>query len=91
VTSLCALGTGMAGVCCFIDQPCVDPRNDPMNCGGCNVRCPSSQTCVLGVCSDEGSPCGAGHLYEFCGGGTGSICCPGSGCVAVTSAADCPG
>ncbi|MBL9039109.1 MAG: hypothetical protein JNG84_11375 [Archangium sp.] len=30
---------------------CADTTNDTTNCGGCNTRCASNQSCVAGVCA----------------------------------------
>ena len=29
---------------------CVNAQTDPNNCGGCDVRCQTGQTCTAGVC-----------------------------------------
>jgi hypothetical protein len=50
---LCATPGGQLGICCGSYAPvyrgCVDPLNDPRNCGGCGVVCKSG-ACRAGVC-----------------------------------------
>ena len=65
----CAFGSfvgtadgGGAGVCC--SGSCVDPTQDPANCGGCGITCPSGTACAASegrpVCLATGTPnCGA--------------------------------
>jgi hypothetical protein len=43
VLANCASGTRCAGAC-------VDTASDENNCGGCNRRCGTGQTCVAGAC-----------------------------------------
>jgi hypothetical protein len=86
ITAWCASPSGSPGVCC--GEACADIANDPANCGGCNVSCPAGQTCVEGLCSGTTAPCGAGHTNEACDlpdGGPNGLCCPGGGCIDVTS------
>lgn len=33
------------------DAGCVDPRFDPLNCGGCGVACKEGEVCSLGSCN----------------------------------------
>jgi hypothetical protein len=44
---------------------CIDPRYDPMNCGGCGMPCDAGDACDLGTC--HGAPCQNGLV--FCGAG----------------------
>jgi hypothetical protein len=30
---------------------CVDTTEDPLNCGGCNIRCGTGESCVRGDCT----------------------------------------
>ncbi|HUB08712.1 MAG TPA: hypothetical protein VMB50_17020 [Myxococcales bacterium] len=85
-TAFCALGDGGAGACClnFFTgvTSCADVTHDPANCGGCQVACPTGQTCENGVCSGTVAPCSAANQFDGCAltdGGFG-LCCPGGGC-----------
>ena len=87
---VCPAEDGPPGICCETSMglSCADLMNDPSNCGGCAVRCPSGQTCALGVCSGTPSPCNApGLLGAYCNPALDatSICCPGAGCVDTAS------
>lgn len=71
--------------CCGYDggvTKCVDIRNDPSNCGGCNVKCADGKECRGGVCTCS--------VYTQCeeldrkGGGT--TCSTGGLCVCPDSA-----
>jgi hypothetical protein len=47
----CAAPDGALGLCCLVTEnsgTCVDPMNDPSNCGGCGIACAS---CTNGKCS----------------------------------------
>jgi hypothetical protein len=80
----CLAGSGAAGMCCpqGFTSTCVNPTNDPQNCGGCGISC-GTGTCNNGVCSNIAAPCSAGHLGQFCNldAGTSHVCCPGGGCI----------
>ena len=82
----CAVGTAV-GLCCdegFGGTRCVDALTDNLNCGGCNIHCPDSQTCVNGVCSGASGTCNAqGRVHSFCDveSSATSMCCPGTGCA----------
>jgi Stigma-specific protein, Stig1 len=81
----CLAEDGTVGVCCY-PYACGHLRDDPQNCGVCGIICPLGQTCENGTCS--GSPaCGPGHMGEFCDldAGTNFLCCPGYGCIDVSS------
>ena len=86
-------------VCC--EGRCVDPRNDPSNCGRCDATCSKSApfcdggTCITTpcetACADDETCCGT----ACCGSGT--ICCrfdgpvrTGPTCVTPTDAGTCP-
>jgi hypothetical protein len=81
----CAATDGNPGACCFLGfgQTCADLGTDVQNCGGCGNVCPQGQTCAGGVCSGTMAPCGAGKIGGYCDldAGTGSTCCPGTGCI----------
>jgi hypothetical protein len=54
----------------------MNPNNDILNCGGCNMPCPpSKQYCVSGTC--QAPPCSGGNT---CTGG--GVCCESSCCTA---------
>jgi hypothetical protein len=37
-------------IVCGTACQCIDAMTDPMNCGGCNVKCNPAQICVQGAC-----------------------------------------
>jgi len=50
----CPDGTGVAGA-----LTCVNPLNDPLNCGGCGNQC-ASGVCIAGLCTNTNKfPCAA--------------------------------
>ena len=78
---------------------CVDPRNDPANCGSCGTACASGEVCNTGTCS---SACGVGT--EACSGrcvdsqvdpsncgSCGNACAMGEVCSMGTCALNCSG
>ena len=75
---------GAGRLCC--GSTCVNPNNDPDNCGGCGQRCGAhtycSGMCVPIPCAKEGGACGSG---ETCCGTScctqGQLCCESSGPV----------
>jgi hypothetical protein len=81
----CALPEGNVGIYCD-ETGCEDLADDPNNCGGCAVKCPSGQTCVSGGCSGDQPPCLKGTIGDRCDldAGFTSFCCPGAGCVDLT-------
>jgi hypothetical protein len=95
----CAIGACVDAHCTLsCDLPllvcgpgCVDPRVDPMNCGGCNMPCPPGGSCVGGQCQAAMScPSGTRACGPACFGlddvfncgGCGMACNPGERCVA---------
>ena len=73
---------------------CVNPNNDPKNCGKCNRRCAAGQACVDGVCQCggascpdgccDGATCQTGTANDHCGRG-------GAACVACANDLECVG
>ena len=79
---------------------CVNPANDPTNCGGCAIKCESG-ACVASKCLPCGpgqSPCGTQCCPTGeCCGSTGlckcagnccaknELCCPATGCTNISS------
>jgi Chaperone of endosialidase len=67
---------GTARLCC--SDVCVNPANDPTNCGRCSMRCPSATpycgggTCQATPCQRDGGVCATGA--SCCG----STCCTGN-------------
>ncbi len=81
----CSPACGRARLCC--DGKCVNPANDPFNCGACGVACDSASycdgSCRPPPCAKEGGACAGG---ETCCGDSccvhGQLCCPLSGPIA---------
>ena len=70
-----------ASTCCsgaFAATECVDLRSDVRHCGGCDVRCRPSESCVEGVCTLGSATCTEtcipGHVCCF------GECCPRARC-----------
>jgi hypothetical protein len=62
------------------DGRCVDPRSDPMNCGGCGVVCgDNGPSCVAGACMCASDPACAPCDATSCG--ACETCCPREGCM----------
>src|SRR5436190_19453805 len=79
-----------AETCCH--GKCVNPRNDPFNCGRCDVACQGGYFCSQGQCSYSctraclmGSTC-CGNTC--CGGG--QLCCGHSGVRSSTPQCSAP-
>ncbi|HEX8795579.1 MAG TPA: hypothetical protein VF765_31735 [Polyangiaceae bacterium] len=78
----CPMPCNNGHVCC--GGVCVDKYDDPLNCGGCGLACPSSlPTCIGGNCA--ATPCDADAAA--CAGSQtccGASCCnPGQICCVV--------
>jgi hypothetical protein len=94
----CAIGACVDARCTLsCDLPllscgpeCVDPRVDPLNCGGCNQPCPPGGVCAQGQCQAVSCPANTRACGPFCFGlddalncgGCGNACNPGERCVA---------
>ncbi len=89
-TGSCNPACGSGRMCC--GTTCINPDNDPLNCGGCGNVCSGSTpycdgTCKPLPCADAGT-CGAGSTC--CGSSccaSGQICCKDEG--PVTGAPSC--
>ncbi len=83
----CAPGCGVGRTCC--DGRCINPNNDPLNCGGCNVRCGGATPFCDGTCKPlacglpGGCPGGGICCGTSCCTAPGSICCKTEGPVAT--------
>jgi Stigma-specific protein, Stig1 len=78
---------GGVGACLTYDEyplACRDVLSEPRYCGGSG--CQATDICTQGVCGAD-QPCGPGGAGRFCGfdGGAISECCPGVGCIDVSS------
>lgn len=83
-------------LCCNVlmggTYECIDPKTDPLDCGGCNTECgvnkycgngtcavpPCSSTCTDGLCCGDGC-CAHGHICCSTDAGlqcVGAITCP---------------
>jgi hypothetical protein len=84
---------------------CVNPDNDPKNCGKRNRRCAAGQTCFDGVCQCggascpdgccDGATCQTGTTNDHCGrGGAACVACADDqvcvGGSCACTAASCP-
>ncbi len=83
------------GVCGDSDCPskcvesCIEPDNDPLNCGGCAIVCATTEVCVAGLCRPfvdsggcGGCPCPVCDPWLCCDypGGTSRICVDAGAC-----------
>ena len=97
--SSCDAGCGAGRTCC--GGRCVNPANDPLNCGQCGTRCEGATPYCAGKC--EQAPCSRGTCPSglCCGNeccGPGQLCCEEQGpvsrlpsCFTPTAAAPtCP-
>lgn len=96
----CASGPCLDGTCVMgnvsgCDAPllqcgpsCLDPRNNPQHCGGCNQPCGMNQWCVNGACA-AACPTGTTACADRCVntqvdvincGGCNQPCAPGNRC-----------
>ena len=82
------------------DQVCTNFLTDPMNCGGCEIQCPGTQTCTTGKCVDSNPPMTCDAPMTACGsdcvdtqtsdancGACGSACSADADCVTGACAA----
>lgn len=80
----CSPACGTGRTCC--GGQCVNPGNDPNNCGGCGVHCSGATPYCDGsckptpACNADGGACGAGSTCcgtDCCG--AGQLCCQPNG------------
>ncbi len=79
----CSPACGQGRTCC--GGLCVNPANDPGNCGGCGVTCTGATSycagsCVAPPCEIDAGSCGGGG--SCCGTtccGAGQLCCESQG------------
>ena len=57
---VCALACTVGRTCC--GAGCVNPNNDPFNCGGCGKKCDADQACIGGMCQPAPCSCVPGDL-----------------------------
>jgi len=88
---------GRARVCC--EGQCINPANDPQNCGVCGKLCANGTYCGAGECVTP--PCEATCAGDSCCGmeccAAGQLCCDPQGplsagphCVAPSETGTCP-
>src|ERR1019366_2656660 len=83
----CGGPCGAGRLCC--NGACVNPSNNPDNCGGCNIKCSAGTYCA-GSC--QPIPCSSGqgscHNGTTCCGSScctaGQICCQQDGPIVAT-------
>ena len=91
INATCLLPTGACPLPAITCGPaCVDPRVDPMNCGGCGMACGPGASCrgstCVNACPSGTTSCGPACVNTavdvlHCGS-CGVMCQPGSRCVA---------
>lgn len=87
--SVCSPACGTARSCC--GGRCVNPANDPLNCGGCGVACfgatpycDGSGQCIARPCGVDAGTCATGTTC--CGSqccGADQICCDPQGPISM--------
>lgn len=79
---------GPARLCC--SGVCVNPANDPSNCGRCTMRCPAATpycgggNCQVAPCQRDGGVCATGT--SCCGSScctAGQLCCDPQGPLSI--------
>jgi len=84
-------------LCCNVlmggTYQCIDPKTDPLDCGGCNTICsPGSQYCGNGTCAVP--PCSSTCTSGLCCGDSccahGRICCMADGGLQCVGGITCP-
>jgi hypothetical protein len=90
-------------VACGADQTrcggqCVNPRNNPQNCGACGTNCPSGNVCVNGACMQScpgaqtlcnGNLCVSTATDRTNCGACGTTCAAGQVCSNGACTVDC--
>ena len=66
----CGKACCVSGSLCCGEGLCVDGMSDVMHCGGCDVVCDASESCVEGVCTPAEVECESeeGKRFEACWG-----------------------
>ena len=84
-------------LCCNVlmggTYQCIDPKTDPLGCGGCNVECGVGKYCGNGTCAVP--PCSTSTCTSglCCGAGCcahGRICCQTDGGLQCVGGITCP-
>jgi hypothetical protein len=83
-------------LCCNVlmggTYSCIDPKTDPLDCGGCNNECGVNKYCGNGACAVP--PCTSSCTDGLCCGDTccahGRICCTTDGGLQCIGGITCP-
>lgn len=67
------------------DGTCVDTRNNPDHCGGCDASCGSDQACRDGICTGEVATGGECTINAHCVSGS----CSNGICDGITAGGEC--
>ncbi len=94
----CNQACGQGRECC--GGACVNPSNDPFNCGACGVKCTGKTYCGGGQCVEPPCTGTCSNGATCCGGGCctqGQLCCDPQGpldrgptCVSPSEQGTCP-
>jgi len=83
-------------LCCNVlmggTYECIDPKTDPLDCGGCNTECGVNKYCGNGTCAVP--PCSSTCTNGLCCGADccahGRICCQTDGGLQCVGGITCP-